>query len=419
MRIERESTMRQGTFQLICTLVMIGSVVLASKNVQAADPYAYVVNSVGETVSKINLTTGTVTNHILTLGSDVSSAPNQILIYGERGFVTNSLTNELQVIDIAAESTLTFWPMPTGSNPYWMSIYDNQTIFVSLTLLNSIARVNLQTGAIVGIDSVGVSPQQMLIHNHLLYISNTGLDYVNFTYGQGTVSVWDIRGDSLLTVISVGTNPQQLSVDADNRIHVICTGNYTDQFGIVYVIDQLSRTVTDSMPTGGSPGGLTMTDDNKGWLAAGGFATSGELYAYDAATLTLFHDASNPVPTGLGCTGVESWKNNSVFAITFANRVERYEADYTAGPAYTVGSGPSSLAINYLPGDVDGTWSVDIADLTRMVDHLFISFETFESPRWRGDVDGELGVDIGDLTRLIDHLFGSFAPLFPGAPWLR
>ncbi len=385
----------------------------------AAEPHAYVVNSVGETVSKVNLTSGAITNHILPLGSDISSAPNQVLLYGNRGFVTNSLTNEVQVIDVAAESTLTFWPMPAGSNPYWMSIYDEQALFVSLTLLNSIARVDLQTGTILGIDSVGLSPQQMLIHNHLLYVSNTGLDYTTFNYGQGTLTIWDIREDSILDVIPVGTNPQQLALDANNRIHVICTGNYFDRSGIVYVIDPNTQSVIDSMPTGGSPGGLVITDDNHGWIAAGGFATNGELYSYDAGNLTLFRDASNPIPTGLGCTAVEGWKENSVLAITFANQVERISSDYLAGPTYGVGSGPSSLAINYLSGDVDGTWSVDIADLTRMVDNLFISFAVFESPRWRGDVDGELGVDIGDLTRLVDHLFGSFTPLLPGAPWIR
>lgn len=62
--------------------------------------------------------------------------------------------------------------------------------------------------------------------------------------------------------------------------------------------------------------------------------------------------------------------------------------------------------------DCDQMDSVDIADLTVLVDHLFGSFAPLCLPG-EGNVDGDpLGsVDVGDLTRLVDHLFISFAPL--------
>ncbi len=60
--------------------------------------------------------------------------------------------------------------------------------------------------------------------------------------------------------------------------------------------------------------------------------------------------------------------------------------------------------------DCDGTQSVDIADLTILVDHLFISFTPLCCAS-EGNCDGNPGIDIGDLTALVDHLFISFAPL--------
>ena len=59
-------------------------------------------------------------------------------------------------------------------------------------------------------------------------------------------------------------------------------------------------------------------------------------------------------------------------------------------------------------GDTQGT--IDIADLTFLIDHLFINFPSLPCPN-SGNVDADAGVDIADLTLLIDHLFINFPSL--------
>ncbi len=59
--------------------------------------------------------------------------------------------------------------------------------------------------------------------------------------------------------------------------------------------------------------------------------------------------------------------------------------------------------------DCDGAQSIDIADLTVLVDHLFISFTPLCCPQ-EGDMVIDSSVDIADLTFLVDHLFISFTP---------
>ncbi|RME21899.1 MAG: hypothetical protein D6800_11600 [Candidatus Zixiibacteriota bacterium] len=63
--------------------------------------------------------------------------------------------------------------------------------------------------------------------------------------------------------------------------------------------------------------------------------------------------------------------------------------------------------INCDPGDV-----VDVADLTALIDHLFVSFAPL-CCEGEGNIDGDPSgtVDVADLTALIDHLFISFSPL--------
>lgn len=61
--------------------------------------------------------------------------------------------------------------------------------------------------------------------------------------------------------------------------------------------------------------------------------------------------------------------------------------------------------------DYDPADGFDIADLTVLVDHLFISFQPLSCPA-EANIDGSVTQtpDIGDLTALVDHLFISFAP---------
>ncbi|UCC45254.1 MAG: right-handed parallel beta-helix repeat-containing protein [Candidatus Zixiibacteriota bacterium] len=61
--------------------------------------------------------------------------------------------------------------------------------------------------------------------------------------------------------------------------------------------------------------------------------------------------------------------------------------------------------------DCDPGSVVDIGDLTRLIDYLFISFDPICCPE-EANIDGDTAgmVDIGDLTALIDYLFISFTP---------
>ncbi|MBD3257907.1 hypothetical protein GF377_05705 [candidate division GN15 bacterium] len=65
-------------------------------------------------------------------------------------------------------------------------------------------------------------------------------------------------------------------------------------------------------------------------------------------------------------------------------------------------------------GDIDGSRDslVSIADLTRMIDFLFISLEPFQPIRL-GNTDGSADdqVTLADLTALVDHLFVTLQPL--------
>ena len=63
--------------------------------------------------------------------------------------------------------------------------------------------------------------------------------------------------------------------------------------------------------------------------------------------------------------------------------------------------------------DADPNGVVDIADLTFLIDHLFINLVPLKPTKMVGNIDCDVNgaVDIADLTFLIDHLFISLVEL--------
>jgi hypothetical protein len=62
--------------------------------------------------------------------------------------------------------------------------------------------------------------------------------------------------------------------------------------------------------------------------------------------------------------------------------------------------------------DCDPQHQIDISDLSRLIDNLFISFAPLCCVQ-EANCDGDAGVDISDLSALIDFLYISFTPLPP------
>jgi hypothetical protein len=76
-------------------------------------------------------------------------------------------------------------------------------------------------------------------------------------------------------------------------------------------------------------------------------------------------------------------------------------------------STPSKSFWTWELGDVDHSHGTDISDLSKLIDHLYISFTPI-TPLKVADMDGDCRVDISDLTKLIDRLYISFTPLDVG-----
>jgi DNA-binding beta-propeller fold protein YncE len=403
---------------LLATGLLMGLMFLTVP-IQAEDPVAYVINATGETLSRINLATGDVDNDLVTLGSDIYSYPSQIIVFDSIAYVLNSGTDEIQLIDLKAETTIGYVSTGIGSNPYWMEFYDRRYLYVTLWSDEALIKLDMESGLIDGSWPIGPSPEGVLIHDHKVYIAVTGFNQSNWTFGQGRVAVLDTRTDQFVADIPVGKNPQYLARDGEGRIHVVCTGDYVSATGIAYVIDPAIDAVLDSLPIGGTPGAVTIGPDNLAYVAGGGWVNDGLVFSYDALALDLLHGVSNPLVVDSGCMMVVASKDSACFVGSFKDFVKPIDSSGSELAAYAVGDGPIHLDFRYVPGDFNhDSRGPDITDLIVLVDYMFQGGEE-PWPIWTTNVNGDLSVaDITDLIYLVSYMFQEGPSLKFGPKWV-
>ena len=407
----------RGHGYILILLIIIFAIILPL-SAYAVDPTAYILNTTGETLSKINLTDGTVSNNVVTIGSDVLSYPNQIVIRDTLAYVTASGTDEIQVINLNDDQTSYFISTGASSNAYWMDFADDRYLYVTLMLKDSLAKIDLTTKAKVSQTYIGKSPEGILIKGNKAYIACTGFDWDTYKYDSGKVTVYDIGRDSVIKQIPVGLNPQFLAADGRGRLHVVCTGDYGAIAGSIYIVDTDADIVVDSVLIGGTPGHITIGPDNVAYLAAAGWSQNGYIYSYNNITGDIYHSSGNPIQVDLNCMTVVSFQDTTIFAGSFTDFVNVIDSSGSNKARYAVGDGPSHIAFNYLPGDADGDFNVNLLDISYLVNWLYKGGPAPRWPKWRGNADGDNAYNILDISYLIGYLYKGGTRPKVGPGWI-
>jgi YVTN family beta-propeller protein len=306
-----------------------------------AQRQAYVINGLAETLSLINLETGNVTNHITTLGE----TPNQVAYYDNYLYAVNSISADVMRVNLSNHQVEYDFLLPIGSNPYNISFHGNHA-YVTGWVSGKVYRLNLSTNSVDAEIEIGGYPEGLLCHDDFLYITQTYFDPNNFSYGQGKLAKIDLNDFSFVADYNVGKNPQWVSMTPDGMIHIVCTGNYDDVEGAVYIFDPGSAVVTDSILIGGQPAQLAISPTGIGYLAAGGWVTNGYLYSYDIFSGDIIRGPSNPITVGLGASSIASDSLGYVYSCNFGDdSVSKIDFSGNVIASYILGDGPLSITI--------------------------------------------------------------------------
>lgn len=367
----------------------------------------YIVNGDSETLSKYDTETGQIFNHIINVGEYA----NQIFIKDDTGYVVNSGEHNIQVIDLTTENTIGSINCPNGSNPYWMTILpDGSKGYVTGLFTNQVYIFNPDTYQVTGSINVGSGPEGLYLYGDRLYVCNT-------CYGSpnGTISVIDTDNDVVTETIIVGNNPQFCEVDANNNLHVVCTGNYgygnPPIWGEVHVININDYSEYEILEIGGSPTKIGIHDNGTVYLADG----MGEGFmAYDSQTLEIIHPSTNLFASG-GCF-VRFDPNGNIYFGDALNWVENgvvyiYSADEVLLNTITVGVIPQDAGFynfdEIIYGDVNNDESVTSYDASLTLQYSAGIIADWED--WQiiaGDVDGNGSVTSFDAALILQYSAG-------------
>ena len=260
----------------------------------------FIINGLAETVSVYDQQAGTVYRD----AADIGHWPNFMAIQAGQGYVVNSGDNNVQIFDLNDLSLLGAIDLGTGNNPMQIALLDGRA-YVSNLLSGTVSALNLGTQEVVASIPVGNKPTSVAAAAGKVFVGNANyeVDPVTWvtTYGDGTVSVIDPATNEVSNTINVGTNPQAMAVDAQGRLHVVCTGDYGSITGEAWLINPASEQVIgDPIAIGGSPGSISFSAAGVAYLISTSWAEPSQrgLLAYDAGTLEVIHSGSSLVQIG-------------------------------------------------------------------------------------------------------------------------
>ncbi len=292
----------------------------------------YVMNGGSETISIIDIEEDTTYNDVTLTGR----WPNQILLHDGKIYCVNSGANSISIYDAASFEEESPILLGNGQNPMEILITDDDILYVSCMISNSVLRIDLATKAVTDTITVGISPAGIVESNSKIYVTNTAVD-ASYAYGQGSVSILDAEAGTLLKTINTNMNPQDIAVDALGNIHVLCTGNYYSIFASLQVIDAGGDSITHTIEIGTSAGVLHIDkQNNKGYCGAWGKGC----VVYSTESKTILNNAF----LGKGGTGITSDNEGNIWISDFSgNKVYKCDTSGTAIDSFIVGGGPQSL----------------------------------------------------------------------------
>ncbi len=296
----------------------------------------FVLNSAAKSISVIDLEKDTVYNDVATVGT----WPNQLVYKDGYLYVVNSGSNNIMIFNTTNWSSQTPIDLGSGNNPTNMVFYNDDKVYVACSMSNKVLKVSLASKAVVGNISTDVGSTGIIKHNNKIYVCNTAFN--GATYGQGTVQVIDPTTDQVVKRIDVPTNPFDLKVVPDGKIHVVCVGNYWDIPGKIAIIDPGTDTMVDSIAIGGAPGNIAVSEnDNIAYLSVWGVG----LMSYNTATKAVLHGPDNTI-LGKGGSGVLVDKDGNVFVSVWDDdQVIKLDKNGTVLKTYNVGDSPSALEL--------------------------------------------------------------------------
>ena len=263
----------------------------------------------------------------------LGSVPSLIKIQGNRAYVLNGFSDNIQVFDINQNppveiGTIT---LPPGSDPVGMDFINEQQALVANLISQTAAVVNLETFEceILYTRQEGISfdpcnqainlgtgrfeePFGVLVVGNTGYITNQNLDANFIPNGNGFITVIDLENDTSFTIQAGGAGSVDM-LQAGDEIFIVNAGNvdfapvtfdpecdplFTPSVDVLNInsntiVDNIPIPLSQINPTACFPDSITATPDNQ--FAYLGLGLVGALLKIDLVNKQLINGTDDPI----------------------------------------------------------------------------------------------------------------------------
>lgn len=287
-------------------------------------------------ISFINNVNNTVITDVFSAanGRPLGDEAQSMTIYNGKGYIVLNGSQSIQIVNITnfkSDTTITSSNNISLKSPRYMLVVNDTTAYISDWNDNNIKVLNLSSLIFKTTIPTGVGPEQMVIANGNVYVSNSG--------GDGTDStITVINNNQVIATIHVSQNPYAMAVDSKNMLWVMCT-NYAGG-GVLVKIDPSTNKVVKPYPVPGNPGRLAINKEGNSFFYEG---TNG-IYKFSitdtAASQTPLIPLSNSTNIIYGVT-VDPHNDNIYGAVIpgYSSDGTMYEYDSTGKQLNTYGVG--------------------------------------------------------------------------------
>jgi hypothetical protein len=313
---------------------------------------AYVVNSIGNSISVIRLDTLAVENDVVQLGA--TGSPVGFTIRNGVAIVPTGSGNSLIVLDLETMRISGTVELPDSSGATGSAFLDDTTALVCNLNLNSVSKVNLRSFTVMQTVDVGVLPSDVEVVNDKIFVANANL--VNWVpAGNGSISVLNPQTMQVTNTIDAkAINTQFLAEDPEGEIIAVNSGNFGAGDGSVTVIDPVSESVTAGpFVVGDFPGQHFINDEGLAYLPS----FSSGLYVFDTGSNTVLRDESNALAArtsggqNVGAGAVAIAGNGNIYSVNFGDAVSPgtvyvFDPNEVLIDSVKVGFGPIAIYID-------------------------------------------------------------------------
>lgn len=251
--------MKQFKFNYLF-VVLILTTVLASCRKDKVDPNTmipvaeraglYVVNQGGigknnSTLTYYDYTTKALTDDqfFASNASKLGDTGNDAVVWGSKMYIA---VNNSNIVTVVKSKDAKLVKQITLNQPRSVAYYKGNVFVTSYS--NTVSVIDTATLTITKTINVGRAPEQMVVANGKLYVTNSGgLDYPNF---DKTVSVIDLTTLTETKKITVIANPVSITADTYGNVYVLSLGDYgLTQAGMTVIDNTTDMVKTTTNPS--------------------------------------------------------------------------------------------------------------------------------------------------------------------------